>query len=225
MNLLKLFVAIASLILLQACIGDDYINDTVDPDLRITSRVDTIEINSTFQFEHIYFNNIGAEEEIEVVWRSSNSDIIDITPAGSADALILGSATITVEADVANQTIIDEIIVNVGNETTVGMSASKEGQIKTTSSYALTGDFIFSEFDDGVMLSLEDNYQASTALPGLYIYLSNNRNSIANALEIGKVTTFSGAHSYDIPNVGIDDYDFIVYFCKPFNVKVGEGEL
>ena len=46
-----------------------------------------------------------------------------------------------------------------------------------------------------------------------------------NAFEIGRVATFSGVHSYTIPNKGINDYNYIVYFCKPFNVKVGHGQI
>jgi len=104
---------------------------------------------------------------------------------------------------------------------------SISGTINTTSSYKLTGSFTFSESaqSSDLELKLDDDYCASTALPGLYVYLSNNRNNISSGLEIGAVEVFSGAHTYNIPNTGINDYSFIVYFCKPFNVKVGDGEL
>jgi len=72
-------------------------------------------------------------------------------------------------------------------------------------------------------LRFEDDYRASTALPGLYVYLTNNPNSTNSALEIGAVTTFSGAHTYTIEDVDISEYQYILYFCKPFNVEVGEG--
>ncbi|MEM9549152.1 MAG: hypothetical protein AAGA77_24405, partial [Bacteroidota bacterium] len=62
-------------------------------------------------------------------------------------------------------------------------------------------------------------------LPGLYVYLTNNRNTTANALEIGAVEVFNGAHTYTVEDVGINDYKFLLYFCKPFNVKVGDGEI
>ena len=55
-------------------------------------------------------------------------------------------------------------------------------------------------------LQFASNYTASSALPGLFIYLSNNANTNGDALEIGPVTDFSGAHSYTIPNTGILDY-------------------
>ena len=45
------------------------------------------------------------------------------------------------------------------------------------------------------------------------------------ALEIGAVETFNGAHSYVIENTDISEYEFILYFCKPFVVKVGDGQI
>ena len=41
------------------------------------------------------------------------------------------------------------------------------------------------------------------------------------------VTVFSGAHSYQIVNAGIDitTYDYLLYYCKPFVVKVGDGKI
>jgi hypothetical protein len=75
-------------------------------------------------------------------------------------------------------------------------------------------------------LSLGDDYKASTSLPGLYIYLGNNPNSIADAYEIGAVTVFQGAHFYDLPeSIGLYDNSYILYWCKPFGVKVGEGKI
>ena len=77
----------------------------------------------------------------------------------------------------------------------------------------------------GVKLSLGEDYEADTSLPGLYIYLGNNPNSTADAFEIGPVTTFDGAHFYDLPTIGIYDYNYVLYWCKPFGVKVGEGQI
>lgn len=59
------------------------------------------------------------------------------------------------------------------------------------------------------------------------MYLTNNPNSIANAYEIGEVTIFDGAHSFELDanEVGLTDFDFVLYFCKPFNVKVGDGQF
>jgi len=81
------------------------------------------------------------------------------------------------------------------------------------------------EIDGGVALNIADNYKTTSALPGFYVYLTNNPNSINDAVEIGEVTIFEGAHSYEILGVGLTDYDYVLYFCKPFRVKVGDGKI
>jgi hypothetical protein len=101
-----------------------------------------------------------------------------------------------------------------------------EGTITSTSSYLLKGSYTLEPLDaGGVKLSLGEDYEADTSLPGLYIYLGNNPNSTADAFEIGPVTTFDGAHFYDLPTIGIYDYNYVLYWCKPFGVKVGEGQI
>ena len=102
----------------------------------------------------------------------------------------------------------------------------RTGSLQTTSSYLLEGDFVLSEIDGILTLSFASNYKASTALPGLYVYLTNNPNTTSGAYEIGKVTDFNGVHTYTLPSsIGIMDYDYVLYFCKPFNVKVGDGQF
>ena len=104
---------------------------------------------------------------------------------------------------------------------------SRSGVIATTSTYKLSGDYNLEFSDSGALvLSLADNYEASTSLPGLYVYLTNNPNSINGALELAKVTVFEGAHNYMLPaDVTITDYSYIMYWCKPFSVKVGGGNI
>ncbi len=224
MKALKLSVGFVSILWLQACISDDYIDDNIEPVLQIVSNIDTLEINTSFQIEYQYFNNIGQSETVEVIWTSTDPDIIDIDAAGLATAFQLGSAAIKAETTVDGVESSDVLNIAVGAFTTFEEEpAIIEGSIVTTSSYELEGDFTYESTADGVRLAFKENYEASTALPGLYVYLSNNNNSIANAFEIGKVETFSGVHDYEIPNVSLSDYSYIVYYCKPFNVKVGEG--
>jgi hypothetical protein len=50
--------------------------------------------------------------------------------------------------------------------------------------------------------------------------------STQQAFEIGAVSVFSGAHSYQLPtSIGLMDYQYLLYWCKPFNVKVGEAKI
>lgn len=222
---MKKIIALSFLfaIVLSSCISNDFIDDFVEPTIRITTTPDTILINSTFQFEYIYLNNIGINEEVDARWTSENPSIIQINPVtGLATTSSTGSTTISVNytnGDVSVHAMVD---VNIGSST-VETNVSKNGNIQTTSSYTLEGNFELREDEGKHILEFFDDYKASSSLPGLYVYLSNNRNTIANAFEIGPVDVFSGAHSYSIEGINIDEYSFLVYFCKPFNVKVGDG--
>lgn len=218
------WIPLLSSLLLTACIKDDIVFDTVDPVLRINQLADTIALDETFQFNAIYLNNIGVEEEADMQWLSSAPDVISIDDNGLALALQTGSAIISAQYDNGIDILEDAIEVHTGEETVVATS-ERSGTIQTTSSYTLSGDFVITAAGPDINLSIAANYVASTSLPGLYIYLSNNPNTIANAYEIGAVQVFSGAHSYTIPGVDINDYNYLVYFCKPFNVKVGDGEI
>jgi len=220
----KLIVLFSIVAIFSSCIKDDIIEDFVEPTLRITTTPDTIIVSSTYQFEFMYLNNVGQEESVDATWSSSNVLIINIDNLGLANANTEGNVDIAVEYVNDGIQLSDVINVNVG-QSNVESNSEKSGTINTTSSYALEGNFTLNENGDNLVLEFADDYKASTALPGLFVYLSNNRNSIADALEVSAVETFSGAHSYNIENVGINDFKFLLYFCKPFNVKVGDGEI
>ena len=102
---------------------------------------------------------------------------------------------------------------------------SKEGTFVTTSSYRLEGSFTLSANGEDVILEVGDDSVASTSLPDLYVYLTNNPNSVNGALEVGPVEIFEGEHSYTISDVGLNDFSHLLYWCKPFTIKVGEGEI
>jgi len=210
--------------ILSSCIKDDFVDDFVDPILRINSTIDTLQLNSTFQFESTYLNNIGQEEIVFVQWQSNAPEIITIDESGLASAISEGDASITATYSTEGDTLTDTVDIVVGQNTVIS-NLSTSGTIQTTSSYELTGSFEYSETATGVILEVGEDYKASTALPGLYLYLSNNKSSISNALEIGKVEVFEGAHTYEINNVAFNDFQYILYFCKPFNVKVGDATL
>lgn len=218
------YLLLISPFVFYSCIGDDIINDRVDPVLKIINPIDTIAYDSSYQFELMYLNNIGREEQVNTVsWTSSDPAIISIDNQGLASGLTTGAAILKAEITVEGVKVSDEIIVNVGEETIVA-SSERTGTIVTTSSYVLEGSFSLSEVEGKLILAIEEDYKASDRLPGLYIYMTNNPATISGALELGAVEVFSGAHSYTLPEgTGINEYSHVLYFCKPFNVKVGDG--
>ncbi len=225
-NLLLLF---AILSLFSACIGDDFIDDEIDERLVVNNIIDSLQVGSTFLFETTFFNNVGQIEQRTINWMSTNEDVLSINENGLATALAAGNTSLianTVLDD--NSTLeVDFPLVVTEEEVVIEEPEFEErsGVIQTTTFYTLEGDFVLREETDQLVLEIAENYQASSSLPGLYIYLTNNPNTTNGALEIGRVNIFSGAHSYIIPDVDINAYSHILYFCKPFNVKVGDGEI
>ena len=219
----KKYLPLLLIALMYGCIGNDYLFDEVEPELRISNSLDTIAINSSFEFKATFLNNVGQEEAVPLNWESSDNEIISIDENGLATAKNTGQSIISVTYESPEQLYSDAVTVVVGEMNIVDNDRS--GSINTTSSYVLTGDFTIEENFNGILVTFANNYQASSSLPGLYLYLSNNPNSIADAYEVGKVDVFTGAHQYDIQGIGINEYNYLLYYCKPFNVKVGHGEI
>lgn len=211
--------------LMSSCIGDDLVFDEVDPMVFITSTIDTLAVGTSFQLEAKFLDNVGREQVLPKVWTSSAPDVISVDQQGLVSGLRVGRSVITAELNENGVLYQDDIDLIVG-ELTTQTSNARTGIIKTTSSYRLEGGFTLESIGGGLVLSIDETYETTSALPGLYLYLTNNKNSNSDALEIGEVTVFSGAHSYQIPDdVGINDYQYLLYYCKPFSVKVGDGEF
>lgn len=217
---------LSAILLFTACIGDDIIADEIEPTIRITNPVDSLEINTSYTFEASAFDNTGLRvSDPNLIWTSTDPSILEIDSIGMASAKMLGTAMLSVSWMQGGESYSDDNIVTVGTNT-VQQSQKRTGSLISSSSYQLEGDFNLSLENGAVVLNLESNYRASSSLPGLFVYLTNNPSTSAGALEIGPATSFSGAHSYTLPvSVGLNDYQYVLYFCKPFNVKVGDGQF
>lgn len=213
-------------IFLHSCVGDDFIEDRIDPVLSITNPFTSAAMDTLIQLEYSFRNNIGLEEEIEVQWDSEDENIAIVSPTGILEGVNMGSTTIYLRATYEGESLEDSFTIMINEETVVEeMAEERTGRIEPSSFYTLDGNFTLSENDGVLILSFESNYIADDGLPGLYVYLTNNPNSTNGALEIGKVTQFSGAHEYEIQEADLFEYSHVLYFCKPFNVKVGDGTI
>lgn len=211
--------------LMMGCIGDDIIDDEVPAQIRIVTAIDSLKVGDTFQFQAQYLNIVGLPAQIDLSWTSSNNDVLSITQSGLATGLAVGNVTVTCQGvSEKGETIIQSQEVNIGESTSA--TTRRSGTIKTTSSYLLQGDFELYESNGSIFLEFKDNYKASTSLPGLVVYLTNNPSTNNGAYEIGAVKVFSGAVTYDLGNnVGLNTYEYVLFFCKPFSVKVGDGKI
>ncbi len=223
----KLFLRFLILpLLFTSCIQDDVIFDTVEETVRITSSVDTLAVGDTYQFEARFTNNIGQTENRTVEWLSSNPSILSINELGEATGQQKGQVEVIASVNMDNIRLIsDTTSVTVAEETVESGNNEKSGTIRTTSSYVLEGTFKITQEDEDLRIEIAGDYRASSSLPGLYLYLTNNPNTISNAKEIAAVQVFSGAHSYTVSDTDIEDYTYLLYYCKPFRVKVGDGKI
>lgn len=210
-----------TLLVLSGCIGFDIVEDEVEPVVVILNPIDSLKIGDQYQLEAMYLNNVGSLEEVKINWITSDEQIISVTSDGLAEALIEGKATITAEY----QSVSDAIEIHSGTTTSI-VEEVRAAELTTVSSYPLTGTVFIEAKDGNTVLSFSNNFNTTSALPGLYVYLSNNTNTTAGALEVGAVVNFSGAQEYQLdPSVGINDFSHVLFYCKPFNVPVGNGEF
>lgn len=223
------FPLLWAIVLLSGCIGDDIIYDTVPEELRITNPLDTLAVGDSYTFQLLFTNNIGIEESREATWASSEPGVLQVDDQGTATGMSKGqasvSATVLLEGNIPLS--VNKLIV-VDEETVVQNPDDniRQGAIKTTSNYELRGSFQMKKEGMDLLIEIFEDYKATSALPGLYVYLSNNPNSIQGAFEIGAVQVFEGAHTYTIGgDMSLNQYKYLLYYCKPFNIKVGEGEI
>ena len=222
-------ILLLSIFFFQSCIEDDIINDRVEASFSITNAITEITLNDTFQLTTRYTDNVGKTITTTVDWSSSDETIATVSNDGLISAVAEGQATITASiTSTEGETITDQIMVTVTmDQVDNNTNTERTGTIRTTSSYVLEGTFTLREIPNtnNLELVINDDYRASSSLPGLYIYLTNNVNTINNAKEIQAVRVFNGSHRYVIENTDINDYSNILYWCKPFSVKVGDATI
>jgi electron transfer DM13 len=152
---------------------------------------------------------------------SSNGQVLTVTQDGVLEGISVGVATITAQRNEVQSSV--DIMVSPGE--TVIMN-ERIADIMTTSSYPLTGTAILRIDSVNHSLDFLEDFSTTSSLPGLYVYLTNNPNSLNNALEIGAVEKFNGAQTYSVPDtVQLFTYRYVLFYCKPFTVKVGDGAL
>ncbi len=162
----------------------------------------------------------GVEVSIStnLVWSSSDVTVATVTQEGLVTAIADGEVRITAVMDEVSG-FIDLI---VGTATALTRTANFEG----LSGYSASGDAVL-EMDSigSITLRFANNFMVQNG-PGLFVYLSNSSNQITGAVELGALKEASGAQNYFVPGeVGLNDFDHIVIYCKPFGVGFGTAPL
>ena len=231
MNRLIYFLSTLCLVLLTAaCVQDDVLEDYVDPQLQITNPVDSLTVDSTHQLSYRYLDAIGRVTEVSPDWASDAPEVASVN-SGQLTAHAPGTARISAtytDPLARNElpTAAFDVAVVAAPVVIETMDAdTAKGTVATTTFYDLTGSFTMTEEDGGVRLTFAEDYVADDGLPGLYLYLTNNPNSITGAAQVGMVEVFMGQHEYFVPDVALRDFSHLLYYCLPFRVKVGDGTI
>lgn len=228
---MKEIVALLMFFGLCSCIQEDIINDSVNEDVRISNSINTLKVGDVIKLEASFFNNVGEKETNTFIWSSSNEAVLLIDASSSTSTAISeGSATITVKVTGSFGELTDSQTITVTtNDIPVNPSENnKIGTFSPTSSYKSAGDFEIIKTSNGINIELASNYIADKNLPGFALYLTNNPNSLANALQIdayddGNGVHYEGAFTYSIENVGLNDYKYLVQWCRPFSILTGKA--
>ncbi len=173
----------------------------------------SIEIDEMVQLTAVAKNTAGDEVEgISFSWASDNTDVLEITQGGKVTGKANGAANITASA---------ETVTSPTYTITVGELNSRTGSFNGLGGYTVEGTATLSEGS----LAFSDDFYADNG-PGLYVYLTKTSNSVSGGKELGKLTSNKGEQTYAVSDdVALNDFDFVLIYCKPFGVPFGVAEL
>ena len=84
---------------LTSCVGEDVIDDAVEPKVVITNPINSIQVGEGYTFTFNFFDNVGMDTIPDFIeWTSSNDTIATIDEKGTLMTLNAGMVDITVEA-------------------------------------------------------------------------------------------------------------------------------
>lgn len=226
----KLKIVLITIILsFNSCIEEDIMDDSVPEEVRIISSFTTVKVGEMATLEASFFNNIGEIKDNSFIWSSSNPSVLSIdATTSSVSANEEGTAIITVKAIGKTGDLTDSQTIKVVANNSISIETPKKGAFSKTTSYKAAGDFEMTKTSNGIKIELASNYVADTSLPGFALFLTNNPNSLANALQIDAYDDADGAHytgafTYNIQNVGLNDYKYLVQWCRPFSILTGKA--
>ncbi|NJB83014.1 Ig-like domain-containing protein [Wenyingzhuangia aestuarii] len=234
MQIFKILFSLLLVLSSTSCIKEDIINDAVPEEVRIITNTSTIREGDVIILKASYFNEVAQIETRTLTWETTNPAVLSVDNLTSnITGVAEGIATITVKVNGNNGELSDSRTITVlkAGEPIPEPTPSdgeKKGSLQKTSSYVSSGDFTIVETSSGIRIDVADNYRADTTLPGFAMFLTNNPNSLTNAYQVDAFDDADGAHytgafSFTVDGVGINDYRYLVHWCRPFTIQVGEA--
>lgn len=91
-------------------------------------------------------------------------------------------------------------------------------------SYETSGTARVVREGDAIRLELAADFITEDG-PDLYVWLVKDKDSPEGFFELGRLKSFTGAQSYDVNLINIDDYEAVYIWCKAANALFGSGIL
>lgn len=159
--------------------------------------------------------------DVNFVWESSDTDIVDITPDGYAKGLKLGSSNVTASLEDGTLTS-DPVSFDVIDLFDSRMGSVVSGRGGTTG----TVELFISRQDTLLYVKLNDDFFGAN-IPGPTLYLSNAETTVEGGLRVSDVDPGDGeGRTFLIPgNPDIKDFNYVIYHCEPFNIIYGSFKL
>ena len=102
---------------------------------------------------------------------------------------------------------------------------SRTGTFRGVNGYNAEGTAVLDEASNDRTLEFLADFRTQNG-PGLYIYISPSSSNVTGALNLGEITSTTGAQVYDIPSTAqLDGLDHVIIYCKPFGIPFGFATL
>jgi Electron transfer DM13/Bacterial Ig-like domain (group 2) len=157
---------------------------------------------------------------VPISWQSSNTSVATVDQAGNVVAISTGSAQIVAKAG-ALQSV--PLVIEVANDI-----QTRTGNFSGSGGYSVSGTASLKKNGTALELSFGNNFMASNG-PMLGVFLAKNASgslSSGNSIKVADLKSNSGGQSYPLPSgIAINDYNYVVIYCIPFNVRFGTALL
>ncbi|MBC7921533.1 MAG: DM13 domain-containing protein [Ferruginibacter sp.] len=149
-------------------------------------------------------------------WQSSNPSVVAVDANGLATGVASGLALISAASGGVKSTDFE---VRVGGNV-------RTGAFQSLNNHSVEGIATLTQ-ESNQTLKLQFNDGFSTSFTNaVYVYLSNNQNSISGGFEVTKLDRASGAMTFSVPTtVSLTQFKYVIIHCRPFNIVFGAAEL
>jgi hypothetical protein len=206
----------------------DSILVTVVVDQNAVARVEilnapaTLEIGASATLQAKAFNALDQELAGQSFnWSSTDSGILQVTADGQVTGLTAGTASIRAETAGINSLPVSIEVLPAGG-------LSRNGSFMGNSGYTVSGTATLEQSGNMLRVVLQSDFAASNG-PMLGVYLATTASgglNSQNSLALGNLQANTGMQEYAVPaGVALQDYDYVVIYCIPFNVRFGTAQL